>query len=194
MCIAIAKVSRLFLIILLLLNNSLSPVQAGHSLTKAPDKPANLPVPKNIPDMKFYLQRDPNTNTVVYALNRTPQGTLNEEEPIQGYWIRYAEQGQKQELSYIQRKFAYGLKTKKLGKDNYEVRFVSYAKKLLYLRKTPQDNQYRVYTTINQKECILDRIFVRIEGGTFWVPNVLYVELIGRDTATGKEITSRINP
>lgn len=193
MCIPITKVRGLFFLIFLLINNQPGPAEAGNCIIRVPDKPATLPVPKNIKDMKFYLQRDPNTNTVVYALNRTPQGTLNEEEPIQGYWIRYAEKGERQELSYIQRKFAYGLKTKKLGEDNYEVRFVSYAKKLLYLRKNPQDNQFWVYTTINQKECILDRIFVRIEGGTFWVPNVLYVELIGRDTATGKEITGRIN-
>ncbi len=197
MCTLTTKAQRLlFLTILLVLPNKSSSVQGGHSITHAlvKVKPDTLPVPKNIADMLFYLQRDPNTNTVVYALNRTKQGTLNENEPIQGYWLRYAEKGARQELSYIQRKFAYGLKTKKLGKDNYEVKFVSYAKKALYLRKNPKNNQYGIYTTINRQECILDRIFVRIEGGTFWVPNVLYVDLSGREVATGQEITGRIKP
>ena len=195
MCTLTTKAQRLlFITILLLLQNKPYSVNAGHFLTHAPVKPDTLPVPKNIAGMLFYLQRDPNMNTVVYALNRTRQGTLNENEPIQAYWIRYAENGKQQELSYIQRKLAYGLKTKKLGQDTYEVKFVSHAKKTLYLRRSPQDNQYRVYTTINRQECILERIFVRIEGGSFWVPNVLYVDMIGRNALTGQEITGRIEP
>lgn len=153
----------------------------------------SMPVPKGIKDLKFYVQRDPNANTVVYELNRTAQGTLNEAEPIQVYWIRYAEGGERKELNYIQRKFAYGLNTRKLGKDHYELKFVSYGKLPLYLRKS-RDGKYHVYTTINKKEAILNRVFVRIEGGTFWVPNVLYVELSGHDATTGKAVTGRFKP
>ncbi|QCR24881.1 DUF4833 domain-containing protein [Pontibacter sp. SGAir0037] len=141
----------------------------------------------------FFVQRDPNANTVVYELNRTAQGTLDEKEPVHAFWIRYADGGEQKELNYIQRKFAYGLNTKKLGKDSYELKFVSYSKLVLYLRKGT-DGKFHVYTTINQKEAILDRVFVRIEGGTFWVPNVLYVELKGRDAATGKAVTGRFKP
>ena len=140
------------------------------------------------------MQRNPNTNTVVYELNKTSQGALNEAEPIRVYWIRYTEKGVRKELSYLQRKFAYGVKTRKLGKDHFEIQFVSYAKLLLYLRKNPATNQYQVYTTINQQPGILDRVFVRIEGGTFWVPNVLYVELFGRDAKTGQAVIGRFKP
>jgi hypothetical protein len=45
---------------------------------------------------------------------------------------------------------------------------------------------------INQKQCVLTKIFVRIEGGTFWVPNVRYIEVTGTDPATGKTVTERI--
>jgi hypothetical protein len=152
-----------------------------------------LPEPRGVRNMMFYLQRNPNANTVVYELNKTAQGGLDEQAPIHPYWIRYADGGERKELSYIQSKFAYGLKTRKLGKDNYELKFVCYNKLALYLRRAP-DGRYQVYTTINQKEAVLDRIFVRIEGGTFWVPNVLYVELQGREAATGKIIAGRFKP
>jgi hypothetical protein len=42
----------------------------------------DFPVPRNIPNLLFYLQRDPDANTVIYQLNLTEQGELNEAEPI----------------------------------------------------------------------------------------------------------------
>nr|WP_256488682.1 DUF4833 domain-containing protein [Pontibacter sp. HSC-36F09] len=178
---------------LLLLYTGISSTSANSPAGIAEAKADSLPVPKGIKDLKFYVQRDPNANTVVYELNRNAKGLLNEAEPIRIYWIRYADGGERKELNYIQRKFAYGLNTKKLGKDNYELKFVSYGKLPLYLRKA-KDGKYHVYTTINKQEAILNRVFVRIEGGTFWVPNVLYVELSGYDAATGKAVTGRFKP
>ncbi len=153
----------------------------------------SLPVPKGIKHMLFYVQRDPNANTVVYELNKTADGKLNEKEPVHAFWIRYADGGERKELNYVQRRFAYGLHTKKMGNDSYELTFVSYAKLALYLRKAP-DGNYHVYTTIHKQEAILDRVFVRVEGGSFWVPNVVYVELKGRNAATGKAVTERFKP
>ncbi|MFD1185572.1 MULTISPECIES: DUF4833 domain-containing protein [Pontibacter] len=186
---------RIFFIVLVaLLYTSLGSAQAGMLPGGKPAAaPDTLPVPKNVKDMKFFVQRDPNSNTVVYELNKTAQGSLDEKDPIHPFWIRYAEDGAQKELNYIQRKFAYGLNTKKTGTDSYELRFVCYSKLVLRLRKGP-DSKYNVYTTINQKEAILDRVFVRIEGGTFWVPNVLYVELKGRDAVTGKALAGRFKP
>src|ERR1700761_5181233 len=53
----------------------------------------------------FYIQRTPNTNTIGYDLNLENNGKPTAEEPVKGYWIRYAENGQKEDLNYIQRKF-----------------------------------------------------------------------------------------
>jgi hypothetical protein len=39
---------------------------------------------------------------------------------------------------------------------------------------------------------LLDRIFVRIEGGSFWIPNVKYVELRGINQANDTLVTERI--
>ncbi|MFT2010728.1 DUF4833 domain-containing protein [Pontibacter sp. 13R65] len=188
-------VKKLYLFLLVLLLFATLPAAQANNLTGTglEAKADTLPVPKNVKNLKFYVQRDPNANTVVYQLNEVSPGVLNEQEPIHVFWIRYAEGGEQKELNYVQRKFAYGLNTKKLGKDNYELKFVCYSKLSLYLRKAA-DGKFNVCTTINEKEAILDRVFVRVEGGTFWVPNVLYVELKGRDAATGKPISSRFKP
>lgn len=54
------------------------------------------------------------------------------------------------------------------------------------------NNKYNVYATINQKQAILNRIFVKISGGSLWSPNVEYVEVKGIDTATGSEVMERL--
>jgi hypothetical protein len=41
---------------------------------------------------------------------------------------------------------------------------------------------------------MLNYVFIKIEGGSFWLPNVIYVELKGTDPVTGKEITERFKP
>lgn len=154
--------------------------------------PLKFPTPQGIANQLFYLQRDPNTNTIICELNADGNGVVDKNDPIKVYWIRYGDKGKKEDLSYIQRKFAYGIQSKAIGNDQYELRFVSHKKMPLYLMRSAEDKKYHVYVTVNNKRIQLDRIFVRIEGGSFWLPNVKYVELKGTNTATRTQITERI--
>ena len=154
--------------------------------------PISFPTPKGIKNQLFYLQRDPNTNTIICELNMKANGELNEESPINVYWIRYQDNKEKKDLNYIQRKFAYGMESEALGNDRYKLNFVSYKKLPLLLAKSNVDNKYHVYVTANNKKIQLERIFLRIEGGTFWVPNVKYVELKGINQANGAQVIERI--
>ena len=178
--------TTVLLVINLLVGNVLS---AG----AAPRPAVEFPVPTGIPNQLFYLQRDPNTNTVIYQLNVDGAGKLDEDEPVHVFWIRYAEQGQQKELNFIQRKFAYGITTKKLAPDKYELKFAAYNKIRFYLMKSGPDNAFHIYTTIANKQSVLERIFLRIDGGTFWVPNVKYVEFKGWNAATREQVVERLN-
>lgn len=155
--------------------------------------PIVFPTPEGIANQLFYLQRDPNTNTIVCQLNIDKHGEVNKAQPVNVFWMRYGDKGEKKELSYIQRKFAYGIVSKDLGNGQFELRFVSHKKLPMYLRKSTADKKYHVYATINDKKMEIDRIFLRIEGGTFWFPNVKYIEIKGRDAAAPvKQFTERI--
>jgi phosphatidylglycerophosphate synthase len=154
--------------------------------------PIKFPTPRGIQHELFYLQRDPNTNTIIYELNLKEDGKVDPEKPVNIYWMRYADKGQKEDLSYVQRKFAYGLQTKALGNDEYELRFVSHKKLPLYLKRSPADKKYHVYIDANDKKIMLDRVFVRIEGGSYWLPNVKYVELKGLNAKTQAPIVERM--
>ena len=41
---------------------------------------------------------------------------------------------------------------------------------------------------------MVQHIFVNIEGGSFWIPNVTHVDLYGESVATGKPIHEIIYP
>jgi hypothetical protein len=165
------------------------PATKSTAVNSAEDK---FPVPPESVSRLFYMQRTANSNTIIYELN-APGGKIDTENPLHVYWIRYAEKGQKEELSYIQRKFAYGVITKPLANDQFDVRFVSYKKFPLLLMKA-NDGKYHIFATIAQKQIMLNRLFVKIEGGSFWLPNVVYVELRGTDQNTGREIIERFKP
>ncbi|WP_245704503.1 DUF4833 domain-containing protein [Daejeonella rubra] len=143
--------------------------------------PLTFPVPKDIKNQLFYIQRDPNTNTIICQLNVDSNGKLNTKSPINVFWMRYADQGEKKGLSYIQRKFAYGIETKDLGNGQYELKFAARKNPPMYLTKSAVDKRYHVYVTANDKKIQVERIFIRIEGGTFWFPNVKYIEFKGRE-------------
>lgn len=163
-----------------------------HLPAEEPNGDDKFPVPPDNVSRLFFVQRSPNSNTIIYELNNK-DGHLDQGDPIHVYWLRYADKGQKEELNYVQRKFAYGLTTKPIGNDQYDVRFVSYKKFPLTLMKTG-DGKYHIFATIAQKQMILSRIFVKIEGGSFWLPNVVYIELKGTDPSTGREITEHFKP
>jgi hypothetical protein len=149
------------------------------------------PVPKGIENQLFYLQRDPDANTVIYKLN-TKNGVLNSKKPVDVFWIRYAEDGEIKGLSVIQRNLVYGIKSKQINKNKHELKLVSYPDFPLYLIKCKKDQQFHVYANFKDQEVILDKVYVKIDGGTFYSPNVIYIELHGKSSQTGEKLTHRI--
>jgi hypothetical protein len=153
-----------------------------------------FPTPPSDGRSLFYVQRTPNVNTIMYDVNVLQGGQLDAENPVKVYWIRYGEEGQREDLSYIQRNYAYGIKSKKLDERNYELRFVSYKKLPFLLSLSDRDNRYHVYARINNVEIEVTRVFLQIEGGTFWFPNVVCAEVRGVERATGKPVIQNFKP
>jgi hypothetical protein len=182
--------------ILLLAALGVTPPETPHAVEVAPcvcKKQGAFPVPPASEQTLFYIQRTPNTNTIVYDLN-LEKGAVDADEPVHAYWLRYSEEGQKEELSFIQRHYAYGLKTKKIQPNRFELRFVSYKKLPFFLTRSERDNQYHIRATINGVEIVVSQVFLQIEGGSFWLPNIMCVEVKGTDPDTGNEITQSFKP
>lgn len=172
---------------------SINPPQSKKKTEESKTEDVKYPAPPDNVSRLFYVQRDPNSNTVIYDLNLDNTGRPNADNPMHIYWIKYADKSQKEELNYIQRKFAYGLVSKKISDEQFDLHFVSY-KKLQLILKKGEDNKYHIFVNADQKQMALNRIFVKVEGGSFWLPNIVYVELKGIDLTSGKEIVSRFKP
>lgn len=154
-------------------------------------QPAAYPSPPPHADRLFYLQRNHNSNTIVYDVNYS-KGVLDTDDPVHVYWIRYQEKGQKEELSFIQRKFAYGIKARKIGDKEYELSIVAYKNMKLYL-KFCGDGRFRVFTLINKRYSVLTKIYLEIrKGGSPWSPKVDYADITGIDPETKQTVTERI--
>lgn len=113
------------------------------------------------------------------------------------YWINYEKASDKEPLNYIQRKYAYGLTVNVLDaeKKTFFFNFVSYKKKFLYLIKSNSDKKYHVYYNHNNtKLVIVNRIYVHIEGGSFWTPKVMYIEIFAKDPVKNEELVEKIIP
>src|ERR1700754_3514617 len=67
---------------------------------KVPDEPNQL----------FYVQRSPNSNTVVYTARLDGHGNFDSRDPVQGFWRKFNIDGSKQSLNFIERMMAYGVK------------------------------------------------------------------------------------
>lgn len=180
--------TRALIVIMILVN-----MTYGNLLAQSKNpSPLNFPTPKNIDNMLFYIQRDPNTNTAIYAINYQENGKIDKSNPIKAYWIRYAEKGEIKDFNYMQRKFAYGVESKTVNNEEFELLFVSYKKLPLTLKKIDSDQKYHVFVSVNEKKIQVEKIFVRIEGGSFWLPNVKYAEVTGIDASSNKTITERM--
>lgn len=153
-----------------------------------------MPAPPTHRYSLFYLQRTMDRNTVVYDLNIDAAGNIDMDEPVNIYWIDYEEGGSRSELTLTQKKLAYGLKVRLTdrAKKIWQLQIVSY-KKLKLVLKPDKNGVHKVYTRINGKEAQLRRLLIYLTGGTYFDPDVKYIELEGIDI-DGKVVTGRVNP
>jgi hypothetical protein len=144
----------------------------------------DFPIPPHTKRTLFYIQRSTNANTVMYELNVTGGKTINSKNPVDVYWLRYAEKGQKRDLNYIERVMAYGVNCKETGNGYYTLNFVASKKKSLkiYIDET---GQAHAEMNIANAPSRLEKIFVTATDND-WFPKVAYVEFFGINIATGK--------
>ncbi|GAB4495816.1 MAG: hypothetical protein OHK0019_26000 [Saprospiraceae bacterium] len=155
------------------------------------------PTPPDGLNRLFYIQRTGNTNTIIYDANVSGTKTFKDKEPVNIYWIRYADGGGTQGLNYMQRTFAYGVKAQKVAgtTNEYDFHLVCYSKKKLRLAFDAQGKPYATIE-INGRRMKLERIFVKIDKSTTFTlaPKVEYVELWGKDSNTGAAAYEKFIP
>ncbi len=151
----------------------------------------NYPIPPKTAKSLFYIQRNHNANTIIYDANFDENGKLNEKEPIDVYWIRYDEQGQRMELRSIEKWYAYGVDCEKAeGETFFQLKLAADKKRAFYLHQTGTFKAV-VTTLINGKTSVLEHMYIFADNSGVW-PTVKYIELFGKDLKTGVKTYQKI--
>lgn len=139
--------------------------------------PESYPVPK-IDGLLFYIQRNLNQNTIVYVINENKEGLLDQNSPMDVYWINYTDGGVAKSLNLIQNKLAFGYESYPINNVSCRFQMVSYDQDF-FIGKNEEGN-YKVYTSLDGHMTILNNIYIYAEDfGVF--PQVKYIEFYGKD-------------
>lgn len=152
---------------------------------------AELAVPKSV--HLFHISRSKDTQTIQYELNLDEDGSIVKHNPVKIYWLRPTKKTNSEPLTWIQNKYAYGVKITEQGPQSLSFHFVSYPSKTLKVTRSP-DGDFKVFTPCQGREIELDKIFIQIDGGSFWMPTITSVELSGVDSRTGEPKKETIQP
>ncbi|MEA3445011.1 MAG: DUF4833 domain-containing protein [Bacteroidota bacterium] len=141
----------------------------------------------------FNIGRSINADEINYYVNQKKDGTLNEKEPISIFWIKRTADNRLEPITWIQENFSYGLEFITTTSVSAKFQFVSYGKRTFELKKNTKGD-YSVFTISGNKEVEVKRIFVQIDGGTFWFPKITKVELHANIAGTNNRVIEIINP
>jgi hypothetical protein len=142
-------------------------------------------------DHLFFIERSKNKNLVQYDIRLTENSDLPDPSPVSVYWI--LENGRREELNSIERKYAYGIsRQERIEKDKLRVILVALKSREILVEKIR--GFFKAVVSINGKESILHKIYIKSEQTAAGLPRVLYVELIGRTTQTNLLLRERIIP
>ena len=140
----------------------------------------------------FKIERSKNANIIQYDAQIGPDGKLLKKEPVIGYWIRLAEQGQVKQLTWIQRTFAFGFKAKyHSASDTATVDMVADIGQPITVRRV--DGEYMATVNIEDQPSQLLKMYIQAHGKGMTV-KVEYVDIFGKDLETGEDTYARIIP
>lgn len=140
----------------------------------------------------FRIERNTNDNIIQYDAQIGLDGKLDSRQPVVGYWIRLAEEGQVKKLSFVQRKFAYGFKARyNAREDTAEIKMAIEIGRLLTVQRVA--DHFRALADISGKLSYVDTIYIRAHGKGV-LTRVDYIELRGIDADTGDDRYERFIP
>ena len=142
-------------------------------------------------DPLFFIERSKNKNLVQYDVRLTENDNILDSDPFSVYWV--LENGTQRDLTLIQRRFAYGVDSyEKLEKNKLRVFFVALKDREVIVEKTK--GSFRAIITINGKPSVLERVYVESRERSIGLPQVVYVDLFGRNKETGLSVSERMLP
>ena len=137
----------------------------------------------------FDIHRSINLNYVRYDLKLTSDGKIDADQPVDGYWIMAAEDGRREEISWLERK-AYGYSVASPSDSSLTLNLKALPGKPLSL--TVAKNQVVPGVEISNRSAILTEVFVQVSHSIF--PGVDFIRVDGTDSVTGASLEEIVRP
>lgn len=142
----------------------------------------------------FRIERSKNANVVLYEAKVDAGGRLDADEPVRASWLLLAEQGQREKLNFVERKFAYGFDVKANGEGPGVVLHLKALKHRKVQVLLSETGCPIAVATIDGQAGRLQRIYVKsLERGPL-PPKVEYVELFGVELGSRSALYERLLP
>ena len=143
-------------------------------------------------DALFHIERNKNANIVQYDAQLGTNGLLHAKEPVVAYWVRLAEEGQTKELTWVQRKFAYGF-TVTLNEDENTAILDMAADLGRSIMVVLDGADYRAMVDINGVTSYVDKLFIQASGEGLST-RVDHIELYGTSVQDSSKQYERLTP
>lgn len=135
----------------------------------------------------FDISRSKNANIVRYAARCRGQA-LEQARPIDAHWLMLAEDGRREELSWAERKLAYGFAVSSVTPAGCRLQLLACEARPVSVEHHGQS--FRALAAIAGRRAVLQSIFVQAKEGAL-LPSVEYIDLHGRDL-NGAPLSERI--
>jgi hypothetical protein len=162
-------------------------------LDHMPLLPGHFPVPSD-PNMLFYVQRSTNANTIVYAANLTAPGQIDPKKPVDAYWRRYAESGERRALYFFERILAFGVSSNPIpGHANeFEADVVAYPERKFSVNIGKSGLPEAILQIGGHSAKLVSAYLQLDESGL--IPSLVYCDIYGIDQANGQVLHERLSP
>jgi hypothetical protein len=139
----------------------------------------------------FFIERSKNKSYVQYDVRLMKNNDLSASSPVTAYWV--LGNGKHQELTLLERKYAYGIDSQEeIEQNKFRVFLVALKDREVIVEK--MNGSFGAVVSINGKQSILERVYIESQERWTGLPKVLYINLFGWTKERGFPIRERIIP
>jgi hypothetical protein len=140
----------------------------------------------------FTIEHNKNANVVVYEA-QLKENSISDDEPVSAYWLMRAEHGQREDLSFFEKRMAFGWDIEKIESraGMFKMFITAYPKRPVII----QSSEGIAFATmmIAGKRSYLKKIYIYADESKT-VPEVQYIDIFGETIADRTPVQERVTP